>query len=489
MSLPRQHDEDGMALSRMERGAALAILFAATLTGVVLRSILAFGDDGIFWPDEIYRTLEMGHRVAFGYGLRPWEFVEGAVSWIYPAFLGGVLAVASLLGLQEPAAYIGGVRAVFVLLGAGSGLATWYLARSLGATSVPAAAGAASFLLAAPAIYFSHRTFSETASILPIVVGLTLTLPPGRRSRALVAGGVLLGTAALFRPQNALFAIGVLATLALRRDGRRVLIVGATLVGAAILGGLVDWLTWGAPFQSILKYIDFNLVEGRASDWGTSPASYYGEFLLRSCGPALALLLVGLAAIGARKAAGLAGTLLLFLVIHAIVPHKESRFVMPALAPLCALAAVGLTVVSARSTARRWVGAGALLLASVLSATSFRSLTWRDLGGAPGFPSAELAYDFNGEINRLLLAAHGQPDLCGLRYEGFPRAYAGGYSYLHRRVPIAVSDEEGGRAGEAINYVITLRPGSAVVVARQGDWALARVADGCTRSPAATDLL
>ncbi len=29
------------------------------------------------WPDEIFQTLEQGHRLAFGYGIIPWEFREG----------------------------------------------------------------------------------------------------------------------------------------------------------------------------------------------------------------------------------------------------------------------------------------------------------------------------------------------------------------------------------------------------------------------------
>ena len=78
---------------RLERAAQVALI-AALAAGAALRLAFAFSDDGIYWPDEIYKTLEPAHRVAFGYGLIPWEFVKGASSWLLP----GPTIVRSLAG-------------------------------------------------------------------------------------------------------------------------------------------------------------------------------------------------------------------------------------------------------------------------------------------------------------------------------------------------------------------------------------------------------
>ncbi|HZA50383.1 MAG TPA: hypothetical protein VE549_06560, partial [Myxococcaceae bacterium] len=51
------------------------VLAFALVAGFLLRAVLGVPDDGIYWPDEIYQSLEPAHRVVFGYGLVAWEFV------------------------------------------------------------------------------------------------------------------------------------------------------------------------------------------------------------------------------------------------------------------------------------------------------------------------------------------------------------------------------------------------------------------------------
>src|SRR5262249_20954686 len=65
-----------------------ALLLGALGVGAAIRLWLSVNDDGIYWPDEIYQSLEPAHRLVFGYGLVAWEFVQGARSWL----LAGALA-------------------------------------------------------------------------------------------------------------------------------------------------------------------------------------------------------------------------------------------------------------------------------------------------------------------------------------------------------------------------------------------------------------
>jgi hypothetical protein len=87
-------------------------------------------------------------------------------------------------------------------------------------------------------------------------------------------------------------------------------------------------------------------------------------------------------------------------------------------------------------------------------------------------------------LNRLLLAAHDQPDLCGIDIEGEPLAWSGGYTYLDRAVPIFE-----GQASEPAYYNYLVEedgdmaahppPPGADPVKRDHDWSLFRSSPSC----------
>ena len=52
--------------------AGLALLAAILVAGGAARIWLACVDDGIYWPDEVYQSLEPAHRLVFGPGLVSW---------------------------------------------------------------------------------------------------------------------------------------------------------------------------------------------------------------------------------------------------------------------------------------------------------------------------------------------------------------------------------------------------------------------------------
>src|SRR5580698_3158631 len=57
-------------------------------------------DQGVFWPDEIYQSIEQAHRLVFGYGMVPWEFRDGARSWVFPGLLAGAIKFATWFGAR-----------------------------------------------------------------------------------------------------------------------------------------------------------------------------------------------------------------------------------------------------------------------------------------------------------------------------------------------------------------------------------------------------
>jgi GPI mannosyltransferase 3 len=431
-----------------------AVLFLSLAAGAGIRAWLSFHDHGIYWPDEIYQSLEPAHRLAFGYGMVAWEFIEGARSWLLPGALAGLLKICAQLGLDSPREYLSVVRLMFSALSLLAALGSYRLARAYRAPLLPATFAASLCALAAPLIYFAPRAMSENASAPAVIWGLALVLDRDSRATGRISGGSLLALAVLLRLQNVVFCVGALGILAARRNWRVVSEVLVVLVVWAFLGGLLDKLTWGSWFHSSLVYLKFNLVEGRAAQWGVSEFVYYFRVLWTSM-PTVTLVVALLIPLALIRAPGLELTCLAFLLLHSWIPHKEMRFLLPLLPVLFALAGIGASVFWERlAPAGEVLITCAIAAAAGWSAARFRGLTFGELGQYEQIKPDASAYDDQGDINRLLLAAHELPDLCGLKVEAVHLAWTGGFTYLHRNVPLYPHSGPG-RQSMFYNYVLT----------------------------------
>lgn len=440
---------------RLARGLLVLVLAA----GAILRVWLALTDDGLYWPDEIYQSLEPAHRLVFGYGFVAWEFIEGARNWALPGLVAGLMGLARLFGLDSPGGYLGLVKVAFALMGTATAWGSYRLARAYGASPLAATGGASLMALASVPIYFAPRAMSENASALAAVLGLALALAPEASRRALIVGASLLGLAVLLRLQSGIFCVGLVVLLAARRQWRQAGLALGVLAVWAILFGLLDRLTWGNWFHSARVYVEFNLIRGGASGWGTAPFSYYTRVLLRGM-RGVSLLVGGLGLLALWRARGLAALSLAFFLLHATQPHKELRFLVPVFPLLAALAAVGLDVVleqlQLKTLRARAVAALAVVAVGAISAALSRRLTFGEIGQYMYERPQVSAYDDSGPVNRLLAAASQREDVCGLKIEvPVHLAWTGGYSYFHRPVPLYWSASPDNRESGRFNYVIT----------------------------------
>ncbi|HEY8691388.1 MAG TPA: hypothetical protein VIR57_01465, partial [Chloroflexota bacterium] len=463
------------------RFTGVAILGVVLLVGAALRLWLGFADDGIYWPDEIYQSIEQGHRLAFGYGFIAPEFADGIRNWAFPALLGGIMKVSLLIGWAQPDQYLRVLRVILSIASIATAWACYRLARVYGASELSAAAGAALFALSAPMIYFGDRALSEVASTLPVTLGFALALDRQAGTRQMLAGASLLGLAVLLRLENAIFCLALIAILLGRRQVTTAVRSFDVLLGWAFLYGLIDRLTWGQWFHSALGYVWANVVQAHGSAQSVEAPTYYLHVLATSMlAPALCIAIFGLLTF--HRAPGLLLTVAAFFALHTLTPHKELRFLVPDLPLACALAAIGA------DTARRYIhpawAPGVMLTASVLSAAGFHQLSMHDVGQLSFAPS-QSAYDLNGGVNRLLLIAGRQQDLCGIKVEATARVWTGGYSYLHRQVPFYSSIGPPTQTG-LYDYVITTRDrvASGTVRAYDGSDALVRLPNAtCAKDP------
>lgn len=452
--------------SRVEGGGGVWLVPGLVLLALVPRAYLAVTDQGLFWADEIFQSLEQGHRLAFGYGLIPWEFQEGDRSWLFAGVLGGVMKLASLCGAHSGMAL---AQVGKLLMAACSALAFYpalRLARSL--------AGPAAVVLVAlvglcfpSALLFGSRALSEVLSAVLLAWTAWLILDQARGARRPLddaVAGLLAGLAVFVRYQNGLVLLTVGLLLLGQRHWRAAFRFGLAAGLVGIAGGALDWLTWERPFQSVLLYFRHNLVEQGAERWGTEPTGFFLQTAWHSTGWALVPLVIGLLW-GLRRTWRLVLVLGTFVLAHSLIPHKEFRFLVPVMPLFFVAAGVGLAVLLehlAFPPARIWLATA--LGASLALAMAWRSsqLTFADLGqpmdadldGAAGPPSAWHAFE---GVNRLLARAGLQPDLCGLAATGVNAYWTGGYTYLHRRVPLLW--QAGAKELAAANYLIVGPPG------------------------------
>lgn len=416
------------------------MLLAALALGLVARVVGAF-DDGIFWPDEVYQSLEPAHALVFGHGLIPWEFIDGARTWALPGFVAALMKACAVVGLDDPRVYVRVVKLCFALLSVGSVLGVRRLAKAFGAPEEGAVAAAALWALAAPAIYFAPRAMSENACTVPLLWGLALLFEAkAPAARRVLLATSLLGLAVLFRLQCAVFAVGAVAVLAARRDWRTLGWALAGLGAWAVLYGAFDaaaWhdargAKWGGWFHSAVVYVRFNVLEGRGAQWGTNPWWWYFRVVATSMPTVTLAMAAGVVALLARRQWALPALLALFLAVHLASPHKEIRFLLPAL-PIAA-ACVGVALAAVRPPRLAQLGALAVAL-GLVSFAHAPFLTMGQLGAYLDRPKSSAWGDF-APANRLLLVASTKGDLCGLRVDAADLAWVGGSTYLHRAAPV-----------------------------------------------------
>ena len=449
--------------------ASALVVALFSLVVLLTRLLTAWTDLGVLWPDEVYQSIEQGHRFAFGYGLVPWEFRDGARSWLFPGVLGVLLKLAAWLGASSGEALVHVGKSFMAVLAAVSTGAAMKIADRRAGLAASALTGAFMAVFPAAAV-FGSRCFSEMASA-PLVALSALLLTIGESGgdekseiRRAALSGLAIGLAVFCRYQNGLFVLVFLGGLAAARRWKGARAFTLATLATGIAGGVLDWITWGKPFGSFLLYFRFSVLEGRASGWGTEPFAYYARVLFTSTGWPIVVLAVG-ALSATKRAPVLVAAVFVYFVAHSFVPHKEFRFLLPGVPLFLAAGAIGIVSIASHRRVRAWLsrrGArapwlGVASLAIAMTVAMGWALPRESFGdiGAPAFHNRSVWHAFE-RPTRALFRAGQRGDLCGVVLS--PEAdwgYTFGYTALHRDVPFF-------RALDAValasaNYVIAPR--------------------------------
>ncbi|SRR5579875_251689 len=434
-----------------------ALIFVAAFA---LRLLPVFVFPAINYPDEIFQTIEPAHRVVFGTGVVPWEFVYGTRSWALPGFIAGIMEAVRVFG-GGPAVYLRAIGAVFAALGAASALCAFLWGRRLYSLwgGIVAGALAACWL---DAVYFGPRTLSEAVAAHVLVVGLYLAAPgyATRGRNRLVSAGFALGVAALLRiqiaPAVALFVLWPWQGMAPLRQRLPPLIAGGGV--AALVFGAIDAATWGWPGESLWRNLLINLWYGISADFGVSPWFFYLDAIAVYWGAAAVAMAV-LARLGALRLPQLAILAFVILLVHSAIGHKEFRFIYPALLLAVISAGLGLAQLV------EWIADGLVLRGAsapvALRAAAVPMLLLAVL--APVAMAAEPPYQEMwtraADIVRADRVVAGLAKVCGIELYGVRWFNSGGYSLMNQRAPLYWIDNAAGFMAhrDAFNTVLASR--------------------------------
>jgi hypothetical protein len=293
----------------------------------------------ILHPDEVM-WLEQANRLVNHQGLVTWDFQLGERSWLWHGLIAGFMALGQAFG-SPPSADLGGVSVLICIISLGPVICGFLWGRNIAGFAGAVTTGllnAVWFEL----VYFYAHPLSESFAGAVLAVGLYLVYP-GRgvpSERRIFVGSALFGLAVALRPQLApAVAVAVIAVGGIRERAHYPALVGGLAV-AIVLSGLLDWVTWGWPFHSLVMYVYYQSKV--ASAIGVNPVYSYLGWQWISWG-LFGVVIVLCALYGAFRLPLLLGVAATIFVVHSAVSHKEYRYISLALPLIMTLAGVGST--------------------------------------------------------------------------------------------------------------------------------------------------
>jgi GPI mannosyltransferase 3 len=458
------------AVVASNRQESLAIAGVLTVA-LVVRVWAVLTQTYVIHPDETYQYFEQAHRLAFGSGVVPWEYLEGVRSWLLPGVIAGLMRIAAIFS-DAPETYITLVRVTNIAVSLAVPYVGFRVAnRHFGCG--PAVAAGLVCALWYELIYYAPVTMTEEPAAHLALLALWLGEPLADRSELpshrLALAGALFGLAVCLRYQYG----PALAAAALWQhvgDRRRLLLVGGVGFAVVAVGlGMLEALTLGAPFQSVWLNFQRNAVDGLSGAMGVEPWFYPTAYFLVAWGALFPLFLV-LATVGAARAPAFAVAAVMTIVLHSLTPHKEVRFIYLATATAPILIGLGgarllaLPMLRGRPVAAAAAGILVILL-PVVDAVAAR---------AHVLPAE--AWRIDRSMTRAFFAAHATPNVCGVGVREFWGYLTGGYAYLHRDVPIYFETFERAQHLDGLDYrlaISVMRGGAEVPQHPAADFAAA----------------
>lgn len=448
------------SLSSAKLGALVFVVSAA------FNSYSAFTSIAPIYPDEIFQTVEMGHKLAFGRGFTYWEYVVGARSWVAPGMIAAVYKAIDLFGVRDPY-FLNALLKLFLglLHASATALVFFMIERRFGK--------AFGFLLSLPiashylAAYISARTLTECIAI-PFMIAAVFFADRHLKNeslKALVVSGAFAGLAYMIRFQSAPFASGILAVVAIwsrQRIASSLVFLGAAAFMGIAVQGAVDLVSYGSFLKSIIAYLDYNVVKGIAARHGENPFHFYFKSIYLDFNAILLFLAILIAASKtlSRNYAVLLLPILLFLGVHTAIGHKETRFVFPVYYFVIVLGPLAVAEIALRLKKKRRL---LFVSVSVLVMVLINLFEWHKFGdrwnATPN--ESDFAQSKDHDVGRTDISIElGRiQDLKSAYVAGLSQIDSGGNAYFHKDAEIVYQGDPEKAKFQLAELIAAHRPG------------------------------
>jgi phosphatidylinositol glycan class B len=303
------------------------------LSFLILRILSVFIVKTWYVPDEYWQSLEVAHRLAFGYGYLTWEWTKGIRSYIYPMIISGVYKILEYLKLDEVHLLVLVPRILQALLTAYSDYRFYIFS---GKTKWSIFIVATSWFI----FYTGSRTLINTVEMALTTIALSY-FPFYSENTSFLWPVALLcfirPTAAIPWFPFCLYHMKKSVYTVLQLVFKRYIPIGL-IVGSVAIG--IDSYAHGSLLITPWEFLKVNVINEIGSFYGVHSWNWYFIIGLPTAlgVTLLPFLMACFKTLKERKVYPIQSLFLvsifLTLVVYSLLPHKEFRFVLPII-PMC----------------------------------------------------------------------------------------------------------------------------------------------------------
>lgn len=326
-------------------------LMSKAVLGLIIafRIVNALLTQTFYQPDEFWQSLEVAHRIAFGYGYLTWEWSSGLRSIAHPMIFALMYKAIAYLRLDQTKALILVPRLFQGLLAAVADYYTYRLGHRL--------FGLGKLTLFCSLI--SWYNFLCAARIFSNSIEMTLTIAalnywPTSKSSKVTLALLLASGSCILRPANAVVWVFLGVRLLIVTDRPITVILKALFIMASAAAVMVctDHLFYQRWVFVPYNFLSVNIFESISHHYGINSWHWYlTQGVPMLTGTLMPFSVYGMIDTG-PKGKFYADLIAFVLGIYSLLVHKEGRFLYPLLPLLIIFAARGIAKLQSRS--QKW---------------------------------------------------------------------------------------------------------------------------------------